>query len=512
MAEIPQSILDDRVEPIRTALANIDAQKLLDLEVLPLEQTATTTATQTTTATHYRRQPHNLRNNTNAARGPRVRDGVYCRPICDQIRPTLDIDDDDDVAMGDNINNINNNDNMTNKNNKSSSSSVVRYLHIAEVPDEYTIGIFVFGPHEKIPLHDHPEMCVLSRVLYGDLERLSLDLDRKGRTPNNDEDYDFVFGNTTNNNNSNINSNNNNNSYMDTTDEDEGDPNDASSSSIRHFLEHKTQSSNSVENTTNNNTNHNESSSSSVFMAALSRSATWLHDNLYTNTSSGSCSMDDESDPQHPYHYQYNQQQPQKERFPEGTKVAYRNTIDVLEAPNVASLYPYEGNLHEFVAGPYGAAVLDVLLPPYDDERKRDCTFYNIRETTTATTTPIPIPTIAIQPTSTTHRGNGVSNVTATATATTTSTATATATGTVIPNNPPHEALDRSVPLLSSLGPPPLPREDSGNNHNNKTMRDKRQPCLIVPTGQPENFHCISGRYKDLGDADDYYDSQYDDV
>ena len=48
---------------------------------------------------------------------------------------------------------------------------------------------------------------------------------------------------------------------------------------------------------------------------------------------------------------------------------------DILSAPNVTCLYPHEGNFHSFVAGPEGAAVLDVLLPPYDDG-ERDCTFY----------------------------------------------------------------------------------------------------------------------------------------
>jgi hypothetical protein len=28
---------------------------------------------------------------------------------------------------------------------------------------------------------------------------------------------------------------------------------------------------------------------------------------------------------------------------------------------------------------------------------------------------------------------------------------------------------------------------------------DGRVPCWIVPTGQPEDFHCISGRYRNLG-------------
>jgi PCO_ADO len=74
-------------------------------------------------------------------------------------------------------------------------------------------------------------------------------------------------------------------------------------------------------------------------------------------------------------------------------------------------LYPYEGNVHEFVAGPHGAAVLDVLLPPYDGY-ERDCTFYTIEE-------------------------------------------------------------DRS----------------SGDP----------RACWIVPTDQPEDFHCLSGKYGNLG-------------
>jgi hypothetical protein len=86
-----------------------------------------------------------------------------------------------------------------------------------------------------------------------------------------------------------------------------------------------------------------------------------------------------------------------------------------LQAPHVTVLYPYEGNAHEFTAGPSGAAVLDVLLPPYDEYHNRDCTYYNICLQEVAT-----------------------------------------------------------------------------------------GPCWIVPTGQPEDFHCLSGRYGDLGDE---YDS-----
>ncbi|CAM9139742.1 unnamed protein product [Discosporangium mesarthrocarpum] len=45
----------------------------------------------------------------------------------------------------------------------------VRYLHIAQDRD-FSIGIFVFPPGSCIPLHDHPHMCVTSKVLYGSLK------------------------------------------------------------------------------------------------------------------------------------------------------------------------------------------------------------------------------------------------------------------------------------------------------------------------------------------------------
>merc|ERR1712130_653910 len=57
---------------------------------------------------------------------------------------------------------------------------------------------------------------------------------------------------------------------------------------------------------------------------------------------------------------------------------ASKKTSENLKAPSVTMLFPFEGNLHEFVAGPFGAAVLDVLLPPYEDHR--ECTFYELKE------------------------------------------------------------------------------------------------------------------------------------
>lgn len=188
------------------------------------------------------------------------------------------------------------------------SHSCVRYLHINEISDQYSVGIFVFAPHAKIPLHDHPDMCVLSRVLYGDLERHSLDLARENNTP---------------------------------------------------------------------------SSRTNWFGSWFSRLESYFH------------------------------------KLPDGSKQAYKNHVDHLQAPAVTMLFPYEGNLHEFVAGPNGAAVLDVLLPPYDNVQNRDCTFYEI------------------------HDMNG---------------------------------------------------QTAGSSD--------KEPCFVVPTGQPETFHCVSGRFGDLGEDD----------
>ena len=195
--------------------------------------------------------------------------------------------------------------------------SCVRYLHISEVPDQFSIGIFVFAPYSRIPLHDHPEMCVLSRVLYGDLQRVSLDVARE-------------------------------------------------SDLAKSFAD-----------------SHGQSG--------------WFG-------SWGATTLDSI-----------------RRNLPKGSKFGYKNHVDYLQAPDVTALYPYEGNLHQFVAGPDGAAVLDVLLPPYDNSQNRDCTFYEIKEVATS-----------------------------------------------------------------------LPKTSSG-----------KELCVIVPTGQPEDFHCISGKYRDLGETDD---------
>jgi PCO_ADO len=248
---------------------------------------------------------------------------VYCRPINDQIQPRT-------------------HDSMESRDDN---HSWVRYLHISEVPDQYSIGIFIFGPYARIPLHDHPGMCVLSRVLYGDLRRLSLDLAR---------DEDAV-------------------SFL------EGSDNDNRTKQQPHQPQQ----------------HHNPINS-------------WFRGSWLSRMNSV------------------------RNKLPPGARSAFKNQVDHLQAPDVTVLYPFEGNLHEFVAGPDGAAVLDVLLPPYDNGQNRDCTFYNIHD---------------VGPSSWSSSSSG-----------------------------------KAQQLHSGGG---------------------KEPCFIVPTGQPENFHCISGHYKGLGEADD---------
>uniref|UniRef100_A0A7S3PJT8 Cysteine dioxygenase n=1 Tax=Aplanochytrium stocchinoi TaxID=215587 RepID=A0A7S3PJT8_9STRA len=54
----------------------------------------------------------------------------------------------------------------------------VSYIPVLE-EEEFTIGIFIIPPGGRVPLHNHPDMCVVSRVLYGEMDMISLDWDSK---------------------------------------------------------------------------------------------------------------------------------------------------------------------------------------------------------------------------------------------------------------------------------------------------------------------------------------------
>ncbi|CAH0364678.1 unnamed protein product [Pelagomonas calceolata] len=54
------------------------------------------------------------------------------------------------------------------------------YLGIVEHAD-YAIAAFVLAPHAKIPLHDHPNMTVLSSVISGSMRVTSFDVGADGK-------------------------------------------------------------------------------------------------------------------------------------------------------------------------------------------------------------------------------------------------------------------------------------------------------------------------------------------
>ncbi|KAL9185463.1 hypothetical protein ACHAXT_003240 [Thalassiosira profunda] len=190
---------------------------------------------------------------------------------------------------------------------KDRGNNIVRYLHVKEVPRKFSAGIFVFPPGAEIPLHDHPEMVVLSRVLYGELQVQSYDVMRENA--------------------------------------DEVDQSESVSA------DRKKQAPNSP--------------------SALTSPFRKIRDLVFRSLSVGDDEEDDDIRGKATLHATPN---------PKPMGVQDDAGPATISAPSVTCLYPYEGNCHSFVAGPQGAAVLDILLPPYDAEEDRDCTFYEAHE------------------------------------------------------------------------------------------------------------------------------------
>ena len=158
----------------------------------------------------------------------------------------------------------------------------IRYLHMKQSTHCYSAGIFIFPPDAVIPLHNHPGMSVISRVLYGNLELRSFD----------------------------------------------------------------------IRNTTCTAEEIKKKSK------GISR---WLFPKLFSTV---------------------RRQAHTNEKLPrqEVRVHAHENEATMISAPEVTMLYPQKANIHQFTAGKYGAAVLDVLIPPYDAMDGRDCTFYEKAE------------------------------------------------------------------------------------------------------------------------------------
>jgi len=216
LAHISEKDLRQIVEPVRKSLEELDTEELL-----------------------------NLSRCRHGCDGASLGNGMHVKPIHEEIKPH---------RQG------------------------IRYLHIVEVQHHYNIGVFVFPPHTRIPLHDHPGMVVLSRILYGELLVKSFDV-------------------------------------------------------LSNELVHK---------------------SAIASIGKIIHQSSWV-----TNFLSKICHQPSNND-----------------NISAGSLRAVEHDITPLIAPEVSVLYPYGGNLHEFTAGDNGAAVLDVLMPPYNNHGNRDCTFY----------------------------------------------------------------------------------------------------------------------------------------
>lgn len=179
----------------------------------------------------------------------------------------------------------------------------VRYIHLREAYGIYSVGIFVFPPNAEIPLHDHPGMTVLSRVLYGTLGVKS---------------YDVIC--------------------------EEEQPIKSSRRTSKKKAKKKAW--------------HN------VLRSVLLNPRRHKKEKVPSSTANMSSFVSQE---------QMKQEQEDPQQI--GLHV-YENEVKYLSAPDVTELYPRKGNLHHFKAGPEGAAVLDVLVPPYDTGDDRDCTYY----------------------------------------------------------------------------------------------------------------------------------------
>ena len=55
---------------------------------------------------------------------------------------------------------------------------------------------------------------------------------------------------------------------------------------------------------------------------------------------------------------------------------ARRSSSIMTSADGPAALFPSVNNVHEFRAGANGAVVLDVIVPPYDEDSGRDCHYF----------------------------------------------------------------------------------------------------------------------------------------
>lgn len=309
LTKFTKNQLEIKLAPIEAALKALDVKSILSLEVCDVEEL-----------------------------GVPAGDGILVKPVHTMVQPPV-------VPPF-----------RYRFNEKASSNyTPVRYLHVYELPNHYSAGIFVFPPHAKIPLHDHPGMCVLSRILYGSLsvhsydwiqgEPLRKDLDNTVSPANWDEDEDDDMS-------------------------EETDP-------MEKLIQSRVQALGAANSLYNSWLGKATQEFSKWSTRALSNSTS----NLFRAPADQNAMDTDDSD-SYDHGTKSRRRRPKRQKARICRRLARRRPVRIVNAPAVTVLYPYEGNVHEFVAGSKGAAVLDVLLPPYDEKHDRDCTFYIPEEDT----------------------------------------------------------------------------------------------------------------------------------
>eukprot|EP00580_Thalassiosira_gravida_P020632 CAMPEP_0201675600 /NCGR_PEP_ID=MMETSP0494-20130426/39922_1 /ASSEMBLY_ACC=CAM_ASM_000839 /TAXON_ID=420259 /ORGANISM="Thalassiosira gravida, Strain GMp14c1" /LENGTH=502 /DNA_ID=CAMNT_0048158099 /DNA_START=263 /DNA_END=1771 /DNA_ORIENTATION=+ len=247
--------------------------------------------------------------------------------------------------------------------------NIVRYLHVREVPHKYSIGIFIFPPNAEIPLHDHPDMVVLSRVLYGELLVRSYDV-LPAATTETLRNIDRSVGNG---------------GITHQKDNNSGRCNGSCTNNG------KTTTIATSSQSSSSSSSRSTSSKHSALRSSLHKIKSFVSRALSYNEIEGAGEPDDNMRMQgdsvlrvkpnlKPMGVQQKLPQDDDHDSNNDHNKSNLHRPSTISAPSVTCLYPHEGNCHAFVAGPQGAAILDVLLPPYDSDDDRDCTFYEPHE------------------------------------------------------------------------------------------------------------------------------------